>query len=621
MRRVTLLFLACAVYAGDVHAQGFGLTDDTPSIDVKLNSKRIELKAETPATLIVQIAVPEGHHAYLDRGEGGTFIPIHVDLSAMEKAGIRARQTGRPEGEQDSKVNATVLRRDGAFAYELTVLPGAEISTTVYDIKIRSQICNDISGTCYFPETDTRRIEINILSVPDVTGGGSGSPNAVKANNDAAATTVYDSEADIDYASIDFPAYSPRTVLPTHGLLGWMLLAFVAGMLLNVMPCVLPVVSIKVLSFVQQAGESRRRVLALGTAFAIGMMAVFMALALLAILFGLGWGEQFQSQTFMIVMIAVVFAFALSLFGVFELGVPGKIGVLAGGAPREGIVDAFLKGIMATVLATPCSGPFLGSTLTWTLGQPPMTVLLVFGMLGLGMALPYVILTANPALLKLLPRPGAWMETFKHVMGFLLLATAVYLMISLDQKLLLFTVAFLLFVAMACGIWGRFSPRASTRTGRTAILTLSAAVLVLGAHLSFVGFRGLFGASSNKANRPAWERFDTVRLSKYHEEKRSVLVDFMADWCANCKFNEIRVFHSPEIRRLMRSKNVVLMKADLTREGPRTDMLRRFMNHLGARSVPFLAVFPGDQPMRPYTRYDLLGKNDMRDILNGLPDS
>ncbi len=401
-----------------------------------------------------------------------------------------------------------------------------------------------------------------------------------------------------------------------------MLLAFVAGMLLNVMPCVLPVVSIKVLSFVQQAGESRRRVLALGTAFAIGMMAVFMALALLAILFGLGWGEQFQSQTFMIVMIGVVFAFALSLLGVFELGVPGGAGTLAGAAAREGIGDAFLKGILATVLATPCSGPFLGSTLTWTLGQPPMTVLMVFGMLGLGMALPYVILTANPALLKLLPKPGAWMETFKHVMGFLLLATAVYLMISLDQKLLLFTVAFLLFVAMACGIWGRFSPRAPTRGGRRIVLALSAAVLVLGAHLSFVGFRGMFDdSSSNETRELTWERFNSAQLSEYHKEKRNVLVEFMADWCANCKFNEIRVFRSSEIRRLMKEKNVILMKADLTREGPRTDMLRRFMNHLGARSVPFLAVFPGDQPMRPYTRYDLVGKNDMRDILNGLPDS
>lgn len=609
-----LLFLTCVV-----HAQAFELTGRTPSVDVILGSQEINLEAGIPARLIVRVAVPRGHHAYLDKGKDGIFIPIHMDLSSLEKAGIQVRQTNRPDGVPDSKVNATVLRRKGEFTYELTVLSQAKISTAEYDIKVRSQICNDISGTCYFPKTDTRRIEIKILSVPAAATVGGRSQNVVKTNNTTITPGI---GSDIDYSSIEFPAYSPSTVLTTHGLWGWMLLAFVAGMLLNVMPCVLPVVSIKVLSFVQQAGESRRRVLALGTAFATGMIVVFMALALLAILFGLGWGEQFQSQTFLVVMIGVVFAFALSLLGVFELGVPGKIGVLAGGAPREGLGDAFLKGILATVLATPCSGPFLGSTLTWTLGQPPMTVLLVFGMLGLGMALPYVVLTANPALLKLLPRPGAWMETFKHVMGFLLLATAVYLMISLDPKLLLFTVAFLLFVAMACGIWGRFSLRASTRTGRTVVLALSVAVLVLGAYISFVGFRGLFDDSFSEETRGlAWERFDTVRLSEYHKEKRNVLVEFAADWCANCKFNEIRVFHSPEILRLMKDKNVALMKADLTREGPRTDMLRRFMNHLGARSVPFLAIFPGDQPMRPYTRYDLVGKDDIRNILDGLPDS
>ncbi len=194
---------------------------------------------------------------------------------------------------------------------------------------------------------------------------------------------------------LDFSQYTPRTSLPSHGLPVWMLLAFIAGLLMNFMPCVLPVMSIKVLSLVQQAGESRRRALAMGVAFAAGMMAVFLALALVAILFGLGWGEQFQSQTFLIAMIAIVFAFALSLFGVYEFRVP-RVGALATHATREGLGSAFLKGMLASLLATPCSGPFLGSTLAWTLTQPPVIVLLIFAHAGIRDGLTLCVFQRTP---------------------------------------------------------------------------------------------------------------------------------------------------------------------------------------------------------------------------------
>lgn len=590
--------------------------DASPSVDVKLSPELIELRAGMPAELTIAVSVPDGHHAYMDKGRDGMFIPIEMDLSALEQAGMRTKLTGRPDGETDNKVHAKVLRKHGAFVYELTVLPGAKISTGSYDVKIRSQVCNDISGTCYFPRTDTRQIKIGILSVPEA-GGDRAPVNTERTGNQS----NVESSGAVNFSVDKFPAYQPRTKAPVHKIWVWMLLAFVAGMALNVMPCVLPVISIKIISFVQQAGESRKRMLALGVSFAAGMMAAFMALAVVAILFGLGWGEQFQSQKFLVIMIAVVFAFSLSLFGVFEMGVPSKVSALAGGPHREGLLDAFLMGIMSTVLATPCSGPFLGSTLAWTLAQPPSIILLVFGILGLGMALPYVALTAFPTLLRLLPKPGPWLETFKQIMGFILMGTVVYLMISLDQKLLLFTVAFLVFVAIACGMWGKFAFRTSTHTGRATIVASCMAVMALGAYFSFVVFLGMFSESSQgKTHGLAWEPFDPQRLLEYHRAERTVFVDFMADWCPNCKFNEVTVFNSEEIRRLIEEKNVIAMKADLTQEGPQTDMLRQLMHRLGARSIPFMAVFPGDRPTEPYTRHDLVRKADISDILNSLPD-
>jgi len=398
-----------------------------------------------------------------------------------------------------------------------------------------------------------------------------------------------------------------------------MLLAFVAGLLLNIMPCVLPVVSIKVLSFVQQAGESRRRVLTMGLVFAAGMLTVFLALAVAAILFGLGWGQQFQSQAFLIVLIALVFAFALSLFGVYELGVPTAVGTLAATTSRKGLGSIYLKGGLATLLATPCSGPLLGSTLAWTLTQPPIIVLLMFGMLGLGMASPYVVLTAHPALLTRLPKPGAWMETFQQIMGFLLIGTVVYLMISLDHQLLLLTVILLTFVACGAWVWGRFSHYPRFAVGRTMVLASALLIVGIGAYLSFHTLRVVLQPASGTAvTALTWEPFDPIKLHHYQQEGRSVMLDFSADWCANCTFNEVRVYNSAAVRQLLREKNVVVMKADLTREGPKTKTIRRLMNQLGARSIPFLAVFPGNQPFKPYTLYDLVGREQLRKVLQEL---
>ena len=425
--------------------------------------------------------------------------------------------------------------------------------------------------------------------------------------------------ADERWDEVRFPEYQPRREGPQRGLGAWLLLAFVAGLILNVMPCVLPVVSIKVLSFVQQAGESRARVFSLGLAFAAGILLVFLVLAALAVWAGTSWGEQFQSETFLIVMIAIVFAFSLSMFDVFELGVPAPIGALASGPPREGLGDAFFKGIMATVLATPCSGPFLGSTLAWALAQPKATIFLIFVMIGLGMALPYVVLTANPAFLKLVPRPGAWMQTFKQVMGFVLLATVVYLMASVRQDLLLYTAAFLVFVALGCWIWGRWASFDQSRLARLGTLAATLATIGLGASFSFRTLRAFYEGEPGGAGRTSWVDFDPERFARLQAEGHNVFVDFTADWCPNCKYNEKFVFETREVAAAIASSGTICMKADITDDTAYTRMLVRLRNQLGARSIPFLAVFPGDEPERPILKFDVVSRASMLALFDGLP--
>jgi len=621
--RALLAVAAVLLVAGGLHAQDMRGTVTPPSVDVRTEPARLQLEAGKPADLTVRISLPIGYHAYLDAGKDGVLLPIKISFHALAQAGMLVRSVSVPKGEQDEQFRATVLRREGVFRYALTALPAVKAGKSDYAITVRSQICNDATGACNFPRTDTLRLQLDVVKAPaGQVDGGSASPPEAPVPDDRSKARSTGKAANNGDSPIKLPHYTARTDRPSHGLLVWMLLAFVAGLLLNIMPCVLPVVSIKVLSLVQQAGESRRRALGLGLVFAAGMMTVFLALAVVAILFGLGWGEQFQSQTFLIVMITIVFAFALSLFGVYELGVPQAVGSLAAHTTREGFGSAFLKGVLATVLATPCSGPFLGGTLAWTLTQPPIIVLLIFGMLGFGMALPYVILAIHPAFLRRLPKPGPWMETFKHVMGFLLLATVVYLMVSLNQQFLLFTIIFLFCVAVGGWIWGRFSMRPVTSMGRAAVLATVLLVIIAGAFLSFHTLRGVIHPLGAEKGEPlAWEPFDPARLLHYHREGRSVLLDFTANWCANCQFNELRVYNSPQVRRLLREKQVVAMKADLTNEGPETAAIRHLMTQLGARSIPFLAVFPGDQFREPYTLYDLVDKKTVSHILEVLPDA
>jgi len=581
----------------------------------------------------VRVAIPvaiESHwHLYHDdlgpQDAIGKPTVVTFEASGVEFGAVRFPEPKRyeQEGVAAGGKDTWIWGHEGEIVlYALgRIAEGGNFDPADLTAELSGLTCEDLTGTCvpYFEQ-----LEFDGPG-PDALFAAFPADLSTKPAPTTAATTPTVTPAaprsDSDYDAVTFPAFQPRETLSgaggaiERGLFVWLLLAFVAGAILNVMPCVLPVISIKVLSFVQQAGEDKRRVLRLGLTFAAGILVVFWALALMAIFAGQSWGQQFQSDGFLVAMIAVVFAFALSMFGVYELGVPAGVGSLAG-MRREGLPDAFFKGMLATLLATPCSGPFLGSTLTWALKQPPLVIFLIFTALGLGMAVPYVILTAQPRLLKKLPKPGAWMDTFKQAMGFVLLATVVFLMVSLRTDLLLFTVTFLVFVALGCWWYGRFATFDKSSAGRFAHLGVALVLVAVGARLAFVEFRGAFQHESS-----GWVAFDPIEFQRHLDEGRPVFVDFTADWCVNCKVNEKFVFDSTEVRAAMAAKNVVAMKADVTDSNAYVRMVERFQAQLGSRSIPFLAVFDPRRPNEPLVKHALVSKDAMLEVFGSLADS
>jgi len=301
--------------------------------------------------------------------------------------------------------------------------------------------------------------------------------------------------------------------------------AFLAGLLLNVMPCVLPVIGLKLMTFVQQAGENRWRVFELNLWYSLGLMTVFIVLAALAVAVGLGWGEQFSSTTFNLVLLCVVFVFGLALLGVWEVPIPGFIGSGAAvdAADREGRLGAYCKGALTTVLATPCTGPLLGPALAWATKQPASTTYATFAMVGLGMASPYLLIGAFPQLIALLPKPGNWMNTFKQFMGFVLMGTIVFIFSFLDEDYIVRGLALLVSLGFACWWIGRTPFSASLGTKSRS--WVEAAVVV---GLTFAGM--FYALPMLSVNELAWEPFTRSTLDEHLAQGNTVFVDFTADW-------------------------------------------------------------------------------------------
>ncbi|HMF12129.1 MAG TPA: cytochrome c biogenesis protein CcdA [Gemmataceae bacterium] len=331
----------------------------------------------------------------------------------------------------------------------------------------------------------------------------------------------------------DGPLEVQRSQTNVEGIATALGFGFLAGLILNVMPCVLPVVSLKIYGFVQQAGEDRDRVRFLGLAFGFGILVVFVVLAALAAFAGLGWGQQFQKPAFLVAMVALMVAFSLGMFDIYMIRLPGFVSnVEAATAHQEGVFGSFCKGMLATVLATPCSGPLLGATLAYAFSQPPMVIFAIFAMIGVGMAFPYVLLSLNPAWLRFMPKPGEWMNTFKEIMGFLMLGTAAWLLWQrrANGELVFWTVAFCIFVSFGLWLYGRWSNSLDSQLKRFAAPIAALVLIALGGFFCFGIMYDPARAATQTTLTGNWQTFSKEKLAALQKEGKTVIVDWTAEW-------------------------------------------------------------------------------------------
>jgi thiol:disulfide interchange protein DsbD len=368
-------------------------------------------------------------------------------------------------------------------------------------------------------------------------------------------------------------------------------LAFLGGLILNLMPCVFPVLGIKILGFVNQAGSERRKVTAHGLAFTAGVLASFWALAgVLAVLRAggeeLGWGFQLQSPVFVFALAVFLLVFALNLSGLFEVGLSAT-GVGSSLQSKSGYSGSFFTGVLATVVATPCSAPFLAPALGAAVTLPVASSFVLFTAIAAGLAAPYLVLSIFPALIKFLPRPGAWMETFKQIMAFPLYATVGFLVWVLAGQVsetgLLKVFIGLVLVAMAAWAYGRWTQNGA-KGGRKVFGYVFASVAAVS------------GIALAAPSRPAddavvWQAWSPETLSKLQQEGRTVYVDFTARWCATCQSNKALVFSSAEVRRRFAEDEIVALKADWTNKDA---AITKALEGFGRSAVPFNLVYaPG----------------------------
>lgn len=374
------------------------------------------------------------------------------------------------------------------------------------------------------------------------------------------------------------------------GLLFLLIQGFLGGLLLNLMPCVLPVISLKIFGFVKQAGEARERIFKLGLAFCAGVFAFFAIIATLIVglaSFGksFGWGAQFSNPVLLTVMLGVVFVFGLSLLGVFEITLGGAESKLSELSSQEGPSGAFVHGLFTTLLGTSCTAPLVGPVIGAAITRPGPQVFALFAAIATGLSLPYFLLTWQPAWMRFLPKPGMWMVRFKQVLGFVMLALVVWLLDSFPTPgVIVQACSFLLVLGFACWLLGSYH---EARWALPVALLMAVAGWFVFVHGRMTAEASV-AATETSAEGLAWEPFSVPRIRQALEQKHPVFVDFTAKWCLNCKVFEATVINTAPVIAAMKAKGVVTIKADYTQQPPAIEAALR---KTGRAGVPVYVLF------------------------------
>jgi thiol:disulfide interchange protein len=590
---------------------------------------KLALQAEHPAVaagetarISALVSIEAGWHVNSHTPTFDYLIPTELELELP--AGWPAAAIDYPPAKKKTfafaDVPLSVYDGDVVIAAQVKLPAGAKPGAVVVGARLHYQACDH--SQCLPPVTTRSQLTLTVAAAAG-TARGDEAPSPLPGHTPARLEGGGASAPDPK------PAAPAARRAPNAGsLAGMLLIAVLGGLILNAMPCVLPVVSLKVFGLVQSAAHGHREVVRSALAIAAGILASFAALAALAVAAAaaggaVGWGVQFQRPGFVAFLAVVVTLFCLNLWGLFEIPLPQALARLGGAAAREGLAGHFASGLFATLMATPCSAPFLGTAIGFGLAQPPPIVFAIFLAAGTGLALPYLVLAAAPGAARFLPRPGAWMETLRGVMGFFLAASAVWLLYVLaaqisPERLALFEVGLLLVALLT---WLRHRAAAGGRaeayaTGREAgaagadvaalasLVALAALVVVAagavtlaasGAGPGDAGGGARLAAQGRSPGLIGWVAFDRARAEALAASGQLVFVDVTADWCFTCKVNERLILDTPEVAGAFAAHHVLPMRADWTN---RSDAIARFLADNGRYGIPFYMLYrPGRQPV------------------------
>jgi thiol:disulfide interchange protein/DsbC/DsbD-like thiol-disulfide interchange protein len=569
-------------------------------------------------------AIREALEEIPERADEGT-------LSARVESGKVKLELGYPT---EAKVGSARF-----FAFESGLLPSAE-----------ARILSAADGSI--------RLDLGSLAKGDAEKGDTGRqlPDRLRGY------LALDSGGATRWLELDAPLTraGPVSAQGGIGLALALILAFLGGIVLNLMPCVLPVLSLKIAHLVRQVPGGSRGSLLHGLAYGAGILVSFLALAALLIVLragggAVGWGFQFQDPGVVAALASLFFLISLNLFGVFEIGAslagaagnaelalrgaggPGipepaasrSVGARAegGGAPKPGaLLLSFAGGLFATLAATPCTAPFMGAALGWALAQSAPAALSVFAALGLGMALPFVLLSARPGLVKLLPKPGRWTESLRAAMGFPMMGAAIWMLHILGLLSGSGAIARSLAALLVCGLgawlWGRWGGMDGGRRRRLTARIAAALLVVLGLGYAIASAgRSAVKAERGGSGRPeggsTWEPWSAARVAQLRAEGRPVFVDFSAEWCLSCKLNEAAVLGREAVLSRFREGGVALLKADWT---ARDEAIAAELASHGRAGVPLYLLYGSGSP-EPLVLPEILTARVLRETLEeaGVP--
>jgi thiol:disulfide interchange protein/DsbC/DsbD-like thiol-disulfide interchange protein len=639
-------------YAGDVYL----ITTITPPSAVAAWPKHMDIKAKARWLVCQEECIPGQADltVSLDSGLLNLRLPVEnkelfaqarerLPFKPSDMSALRAFSsvTGVYEGDSceikfvsDNPIPETALKTVYFFPEQSNVLsttdnPQAEAGSNPNEFLLRVKLQQNgdkpdkLSGVLVSDQPLVVNLKAVYISEFPVTSevAGAGPRAGSVSPSDGTATTSAPA-----LSQTAAPSQGPATATPQAQplLLAVLGAAFIGGLILNLMPCVLPVLSLKVFSLMKHAGENPKAAWLQGVAFTAGVVISFWVLAglLLALRAAgnqLGWGFQMQSPGFVLGLIFLFFLLGLNLFGVFELGA-SLVGLDAKATGHlGGLASSFGNGALATLAATPCTAPFMGSALGFAAQQPPIISLLIFTFLAFGMATPYLLLTIFPGALRFVPKPGAWMEAFKQFMGFLLMATVIYLIYvfgalrGADQiPELLFL---LLLWALAAWIYGRWGTR--YLLARIVIVTfLVVSFFMLEEPPASSGLKSHPGLSEQAwASAGDWQPWSQTAVDAALAKGQPVFVDFTAAWCLSCKVNEAVALGTDAVKQAFTQKNVVLFRADWTHSDPEISKTLQAFNRDG---VPLYLLYSPKSKDAPQILPEVLTPGIVLDALNKL---